>query len=245
MLTAARETASAREGLQEQTVFKGHVSSHATNLPVWSLQGSTKHGTLLFNLYMLPLGKIINSFKIISYHFYADDIRLYIYFCPDSLDKLSVLQNCLVSINKWMADNFLQLNNDKTEMMIFAPDNITPKIKQVMGGLAFSNRSDIRNLGVIFDRAICFNSHVKFVVIHVFFHLRNIEMEMLVHAFISSRLDYCNVLYTCLNKSSLEYKLYRMQLQDFWLVPARGPTLPLCLRTFLGCLLLSECSLKF
>ncbi len=80
---------------------------------------------------MLPLGKIINSFKIISYHLYADDIQLYISFCPDSLDKLSVLQNCLVSINKWMADNFLQLNNDKTEMMIFAPDNITPKIKQV------------------------------------------------------------------------------------------------------------------
>ncbi len=113
-----------------------------------------------------------------------------------------------------MADNFLQLNNDKTEMMIFAPDNITPKIKQVMGGLALSDRSDMRNLGVIFDRAICFNSHVKSVVRSCFFHLRNIaqirslvskkEMEMLVHAFISSRLDYCNVLYTCLNKSSLE-----------------------------------------
>lgn len=27
---------------------------------------------------------------------------------------------------------------------------------------------------------------------------------MLVHAFISSRLDHCNVLYTCLNKSSME-----------------------------------------
>nr|XP_021326442.1 uncharacterized protein LOC101887189 [Danio rerio] len=30
------------------------------------------------------------------------------------------------------------------------------------------------------------------------------EMEMLVHAFVSSRLDYCNVLFTCLNKSSME-----------------------------------------
>ncbi len=73
-----------------------------------------------------------------------------------------------------MADNFLQLNNDKTEMMIFAPDNITPKIKQVMGGLALSDRGDMRNLGVIFDRAICFNSHVKSVVRSCFFHLRNI-----------------------------------------------------------------------
>ncbi len=32
-----------------------------------------------------------------------------------------------------MADNFLQLNTDKTEVMIIAPDNITPKIRQVIG----------------------------------------------------------------------------------------------------------------
>jgi len=48
----------------------------------------------------------------------------------------------------------------------------------------------------------------------VFFHLRNItrirslvskeELEMLVHAFISSRLDYCTALYTCLNKSTMD-----------------------------------------
>ncbi len=47
-----------------------------------------------------------------------------------------------------------------------------------------------------------------------FFHLRNNakirsmvsknEMEMLVHAFISTRLDYCNVLCTCLNKCSMD-----------------------------------------
>lgn len=69
------------------------------------------------------------------------DIQLYFSFSPDSLDKLSVLQlfffslkkHFFVSINKWMADSFLQLNNNKTEMMIFAPDNIMPKIKQAMG----------------------------------------------------------------------------------------------------------------
>ncbi len=32
-----------------------------------------------------------------------------------------------------MSDNFLQLNNDKTEVMIIAPDNITTKIRQVVG----------------------------------------------------------------------------------------------------------------
>ncbi len=56
-------------------------------------QGSVL-GPLLFSLYMLPLSKIISSFKI-SYHCYADDIQLYFYFSPDRLEKLSLLQNCL------------------------------------------------------------------------------------------------------------------------------------------------------
>ncbi len=30
------------------------------------------------------------------------------------------------------------------------------------------------------------------------------DMEMVLHAFRSTRLNYCNVLYTCLNKSSMD-----------------------------------------
>ncbi len=52
-------------------------------------------GPIMFSLYVLPLGKIINRFKIIYYH-----IKLYVSFSPDRLDKLSYLQNCLVPINK-------------------------------------------------------------------------------------------------------------------------------------------------
>uniref|UniRef100_A0A8C1P909 Reverse transcriptase domain-containing protein n=1 Tax=Cyprinus carpio TaxID=7962 RepID=A0A8C1P909_CYPCA len=195
------------------SVSSGSFMSDSVPLSCGVPQGSVL-GPLLFSLYMLPLGKIISSFKTISYHCYADDIQLFISFSPDRLDQLSLLLNCLVSINKWMAENFLQLNTDKTEGMIFAPDNITLKIRQALGGLSSSDCSDMRNLGVIFDRSMCFNSQVKSVVRTCFFHLRNIakvrsmvskkEMEMLVHAFISSRLDYCNVLYTCLNKSSID-----------------------------------------
>jgi len=53
-----------------------------------------------------------------------------------------------------MAEKFLQLNTDKTEVMIFAPDNITPKIRQALGELSSSDHSDVRNLRVIFDRSM-------------------------------------------------------------------------------------------
>ena len=62
------------------------------------------------------------------------------------------------------------------------------------------------------------DKHVRSVSKACFYHLRNIaklrtvvshpELEMIIHAFISSRLDYCNSLFTCLSKSSLD----RLQL---------------------------------
>lgn len=45
--------------------------------------------------------------------------------------------------------------------------------------------------------------------LHSIAHLKYIvsqsEMEMVMHAFISSHLDYCNKLYRCLNKSSQDH----------------------------------------
>ena len=55
--------------------------------------------------------------------------------------------------------------------------------------------------------------HSRQLVKNCSFQLRNIaklrsmvskqELEMIIHAFVSSRLDYCNSLFTCLNKKAL------------------------------------------
>lgn len=62
---------------------------------------------------------------------------------------------------------------------------------------------------------LSFDQHIKELTQTSFFHLRNIaklrsivsqsELEQIIHAFISSRLDYCNSLFTCLSKSSLDH----------------------------------------
>ncbi len=59
--------------------------------------------------------------------------------------------------------------------------------------------SSVRNLGVLFDSNLSFNSHVSSICKTTFFHLINISKlrpmlsmsnaEMLIHAFMTSRLD--------------------------------------------------------
>lgn len=56
--------------------------------------------------------------------------------------------------------------------------------------------------------------HIKSLVRSCFYHLKNIaklrsivsrpKLEMIIHALVSSRLDYCNALYTCLSKAPKE-----------------------------------------
>lgn len=53
-----------------------------------------------------------------------------------------------------MANNFLQLNADKTKVLIIASDSIASKVAQSIGSFPSAVRSNLRNLGVIFDQAV-------------------------------------------------------------------------------------------
>ncbi|XP_070400467.1 uncharacterized protein, partial [Nothobranchius furzeri] len=156
--------------------------------------------------YMLPIGKIIRQHGI-NFHCYADDTQLYLSINPDEPNRLGRLQACLEDIKKWMTLNFLLLNQDKTEVLIFGPEIQKRKLlgqSPDLNGIALISENKARNLGVIFDQDMSFKSQVSQVCRISFFHLRNIakirsilsrsDAEKLVHAFITSRLDYCNSL---------------------------------------------------
>lgn len=51
-------------------------------------------GPILFSIYMLPLGEIIQKYNI-SFHCYVDDTQLYIHLKPNGQSKLNNLTNCL------------------------------------------------------------------------------------------------------------------------------------------------------
>ena len=76
------------------------------------------------------------------------------------------------------------------------------------------------NVGVIYDTSMSMEYHIVAICKAAFYHLRNIgrirkylssqTAEVLVHAFVSSRLDYCNSLLYGLPKESLK-KLQHVQ----------------------------------
>uniref|UniRef100_A0A8C6M9C7 Reverse transcriptase domain-containing protein n=1 Tax=Nothobranchius furzeri TaxID=105023 RepID=A0A8C6M9C7_NOTFU len=168
-------------------------------------QGSVL-GPILFTMYMLPIGKIIRQHGI-NFHCYADDTQLYLSINPDEPNRLGRLQACLEDIKHWMTLNFLLLNQDKTEVLIFGPEIQKRKLfsqSPDLNGITLISENKVRNLGVIFDQDLLIKSQVKQVCRISFFHLWNIakirsilsrsDAEKLVHAFITSRLDYCNSL---------------------------------------------------
>ena len=171
-------------------------------------QGSVL-GPILYLLYTSPLSDIVKKFNL-SYHFYADDSQLYLSFQPTILGgrDLAVfnIESCVNDINHWMMVNRLKLNKGKTELLVISAKHLPgPLLHEIsVAGETIHSVHKAKNIGTMFDSHFCFNDHVTNICKSSFYHLRNISYirkylsaattELLVHMFVSSKLDYCNSL---------------------------------------------------
>lgn len=192
---------------RSQRVFFNNSLSDYSTVKYGVPQGSVL-GPLLFCLYMSPLGDIFRKFAI-NFHCYADDTQIYIPITANDSSSLHNLETCLNEVKSWMQHSFLLLNSDKSEMLLVGSvknihlyNNTTLNLD----GCPITHKPTIRNLGVVFDSSLSFIPHIKSITKSAFFHLRNLsrirpilslpDAETLVHAFITSRIDYCNALFS-------------------------------------------------
>lgn len=133
---------------------------------------------------------------------------------PPQIDKISA---CVKDIKDWLNSNFLKLNMDKTEIIFIGTPSLTTNISSnftcEIAGSHIKISNTVKNLGVIIDSTLSFQSHINSLAKSAFFHLRRIaqlrpfistkDAETVIHAFVSSRLDYCNALFIGLPVSSI------------------------------------------
>ena len=204
-----------------QCISINNVLSNLSELVFGVPQGSVL-GPIIFCTYTIPLGAILRSHNM-SYHLYADDTQLY---CASdagaSSDTIEKLETCVKDIRSWMIKNRLKINDEKTEFLIISSSRSRVQLEESLriGNSVVSSSVSCRNLGVMFDKHADMTKHISSVCRSAHFHLRNINTirpllnddatAQLIHALITSRLDYCNSLLYGLPDCKID-KLQRIQ----------------------------------
>ena len=113
---------------------------------------------------------------------------------------------CVLDIRTWMIWNKLKINDDKTEFIILHSSykEFNANLDFEIGQTMVKPSDTCHNLGVIFDSHMKMEKQIQSICRSVNFHLRsNNSMPeslseeatvLLVHALITSKLDYCNSL---------------------------------------------------
>ena len=190
----------------QQVVYGGDQS--VTTVVLFGVPQGTVLGPLLYVLYTAPLFNVIAQHRFDA-HQYADDLQLYLCVPPaEASVAADRLDACLADVEAWLNGSRLRLNPSKTQVMWFGSAQQLAKVRLDEVPMLSSQVRVIdaaRNLGVVVDSQLSMSVQVAAVCRGGYYQLRQLRplkrcmtaeaMKTLTHAFIGSRLDYCNVLY--------------------------------------------------
>ena len=208
---------------REQKVLINGQLSEALLILFGVPQGSVL-GPVLFNIYVRSLPCLIQN-QGFSTSIYADDSNARTQFSLKFQYHNTVIKvpELIEDISRWMQDHFLKINTSKTELILFLPpcEKDTPKILGTFVGddcIRFSKT--VKLLGVNLDSMMNLDNHINNLVSECFYHLKNIskirryltdhDTKKLVHAFVSSKIDFNNSIFYGLKSVTLA-KLQRVQ----------------------------------
>lgn len=191
---------------RSQSVCVRGVKSSPKPLMYGVPQGSVL-GPALFTLYSAPIASIAREHNM-SVQLYADDSQMYLAFRSlQATATVSQIERCLADISSWLHAFKLKLNSEKTVIIqLLSPRSTSDRFTGVIrvGNSNIVPSSIARNLGVLFDEHLSMEAHVQQVCRSSHLQLRKLGQirdmvtreaaEIMVHAFITSRLDYCNSL---------------------------------------------------
>ena len=126
------------------------------------------------------------------------------------------------------------MNDDTTDVIVVSTPfykSIASDIRLIIGDETISPSNSTRNLGVLFDRFMNMEDHIKQICRSSYAQLHGIRkikplltpeaLCMVVHAFITSRIDYCNSLLIGVSQQQIQ-RLQRIQNMAARLVSGAG-----------------------
>lgn len=162
-------------------------------------------------LYILYSADIVKCIHLCRYHLYADDLQLYLPFKPNSCDEaVSMLNDELGRISNWCDKNSLILNPRKSKLILMGtPKNVARfdsiSFNVVIDGEKIERVDKARNLGLIFDSQLRFETHIAECTRNCFYRLKllyklrpylNERLRiMLCESLVLSKLNYCDTVY--------------------------------------------------
>lgn len=193
-----------RSYLSNRRQFVRYRRAESTDFAVSSGVPQGSHiGPTLFLLFINDIVNIIDDVTLIS--LFADDIR--IARAIKSTDDVASLQRIINRLKQWCDENHLHLNLDKCAILSIYRGWSTTATNYQYGDYSFKIVSEHRDLGVIVDSKLNFNSHIEFITskassalgfIKRFGHdIRDINtLKAIYFALVQSNLEYCSIVWS-------------------------------------------------
>ena len=196
---------------RDQRIILNNTISKSQDLKYGVPQGSCA-GPVIFLGYLSSLYDVIEKhLPSVQVGGYADDHQLYLSYRPgdDTSDAAAVdrICACISHVRSWMLKHKLKINDTKTEFMVIGIPQQLAKVSISsiqLGSSSVTPVGSLRNLVVILDQQMTMLPHVNQVCKKGYHQLKKIRQirkyldksatEKLVHAFITSNIDYCNPL---------------------------------------------------